>query len=224
MKKRMASIVIVALVAVLATGAFLARTNITHAASGPISITADSDFTACGCVASGSGTTSDPYIIGPLAINNAATTGVFVDGKNLTKSFVLYNLAIAGNSGATTGIILQNINTGSTQIVAKVSGKQTIIQKNDIGIQVFNSHHVTLDGAGENASGWGIGNTGAGTITSNHTGAINVENSSDITIKGWQLSTDGPSSNPDWVTITFLWLTDRGHRSDFSICIATGLM
>src|SRR5260370_15211141 len=32
-------------------------------------------------------------------------------------------------------------------------------------------------------------------------GAIDVETSSHITIKGWQTSTNGPSVNPDWVTL-----------------------
>ncbi|HSK42678.1 MAG TPA: hypothetical protein VLA83_02195, partial [Candidatus Binatia bacterium] len=55
----------------------------------PIRITKDSDFQACNCVASGSGSTTDPFIIGPLTINSlgAGKAAVFIDGTSLTKSF-----------------------------------------------------------------------------------------------------------------------------------------
>ncbi|HWO30025.1 MAG TPA: hypothetical protein VNO32_14630, partial [Candidatus Acidoferrum sp.] len=60
----------------------------------PIVIVADSDFLTCGCVASGSGTAADPYVIGPMAINGTggSNIAVSVDGSSLTKSFNLFNL------------------------------------------------------------------------------------------------------------------------------------
>lgn len=202
--KRLAPVGILALVAVLASGALFWHVSVSHASGqSPISIMSDSDFTNCGCVASGSGTTSNPYIIGPLSINNANGTAVYIDGTNLTKSFELYNLTIAGNSASTdTGIVLNHINpSGSATISASVYGVQTSIQTNNVGILVENSNYVTLDGAGENPKGRGIANTGAGTINKNMSGAIDVENSSHITVKGWQMSTNGPSITPNWVTL-----------------------
>ncbi len=202
--KRLAPVGILALVAVLAGGALFWHVSVSHASGqSPISIMSDSDFTNCGCVASGSGTTSNPYIIGPLSINNANGTAVYIDGTNLTKSFELYNLTIAGNSASTdTGIVLNHINpSGSATISASVYGVQTSIQTNNVGILVENSNYVTLDGAGENPKGRGIANTGAGTINKNMSGAIDVENSSHITVKGWQMSTNGPSITPNWVTL-----------------------
>jgi hypothetical protein len=194
------AIVLVVLVAMLSLGA-----GVTHASSGhaPIAIQSNSDFSSCGCVAGGSGTTSDPYIIGPLTINNVNGVAVSIDGTNLTKSFELLNLTIAGNSASTdTGIVLNHINlSGSQSIVALVYGVHTSIQTNNVGILVENSSYVTLDGAGENPKGPGIAETGAGTINKNMSGAIDVENSSHITIKGWQTSTNGPSINPNWVTL-----------------------
>lgn len=170
------------------------------AASGPIMIQADGDFLSCGCVSSGSGTPSDPYIIGPLSIRSASGNAVYVDGSALTKSFVLYNLTIT--NATNTGITLNHINpSGNPGIVAAVFGPQTSVLGNSTGILVENSSYVTLDGGGENPRGPGVQNSSAGTINKNGSGAIDVENSSHITIKGWQLSTNGPSIQPDWVTL-----------------------
>jgi parallel beta-helix repeat protein len=169
----------------------------------PIVIQSDSDFALCGCVVSGSGTTSSPYVIGPLTINNANGVAVYIDGTNLTKSFELLNLTISGNAtSTTTGIVLNHINPSRTPTIdAEVLGKQTSIQTNNVGIVVENSSYVTMDGAGENPNGPGVSEKGAGTINKNLSGGIDVETSNHITIKGWQLSTNGPSINPNWVTL-----------------------
>ena len=198
---------IVALVLTLAIGAVPMYAGSAHAATGashaPIVIQSDGDFMGCTCVTGGSGTPSDPYIIGPWTINNTSSDAVTIDGTNLTKSFELLNLSIGGNSGnKQTGIVLNHINPGGTQaMLAEVYGAQTTIQTDNVGVLVENSHHVTLDGAGENPSGPGIANSGAGTINKNVSGAIDVESSSHVTIKGWQLSANGPSINPDWITL-----------------------
>jgi hypothetical protein len=202
-----ATITIVVLVAMLAIGAFQAGIGVAHAADGgkhaPIVIQSDSDFTGCSCVVSGTGSTTNPYIIGPWTINNVNGVAVSIDGTKLTNSFELLNLTIAGNSTTTdTGIVLNHINPGGSQaIVALVYGAQTSIQTNKIGVLVENSNYVTLDGAGENPNGPGVADKGAGTINKNMSGAIDVENSSHITIKGWQTSTNGGDQNPDWVTL-----------------------
>jgi hypothetical protein len=169
------------------------------AASGPISIQADADFLSCGCVASGNGTTSDPYVIGPLTISGAKGDAIYIDGSALTKSFVLYNLTIT--KAAYTGITLNHINpSGTPGIVVEVLGPQTSINGGSTGILVENSSHVTLDAEGANPNGPGVTSNSAGTINKNSNGAIDVENSSHVTIRGWQLSSNGPSIQPDWVT------------------------
>src|SRR5215469_7514161 len=176
-----------------------AMANGSHA---PISIAIDSDFQACGCVVSGSGTPSDPYVIGPWAINSvAAGTGVSIDGTSLTKSFTPFNLTIAGNgSSSSTGIVLSYINApGQSTISASVTGSQTAIQSMGTGILVQNSNSVTLDGGGANPNGAGIVNTGAGTINKNLIGAIDIENSSHITIRGWQFGANGQDNAPDFL-------------------------
>jgi hypothetical protein len=167
----------------------------------PIVIKSDADFVNCSCVASGAGTQANPYIIGPLSINSAGGSAVYVDGTSLTKSFTLYNLTIAGNATATDqGVVLNHINpSGAQSIVAQVYGSQTSIQTTNIGILVENSNYVVLDGAGANPNGPGIIATGAGTINKNASGAIDIENSSHVTVRGWQTSTNGADNNPDYV-------------------------
>ena len=203
---RSATAALVVLIAVVAISAFRASVGVAHAQGGqhaPIVIQSDSDFTTCSCVVRGSGSTADPYLIGPWTINNVNGAAVSIDGTALTQSFELFDLTIAGNSTATdTGIVLNHINPGGSQsMVARVYGEQTSIQNNTVGILVEHSSYVTLDGAGENPDGPGIAATGAGTINKNSSGAIDVENSSHITIEGWQTSSNGPSINPDWVTL-----------------------
>jgi len=168
----------------------------------PITITKDSDFQACACVASGSGATADPFVIGPLTINSLGpgNSAVSIDGASLTKSFTLLNLTIAGNGSATsTGIVLNHINSsGKATISAAVTGTQTSIQSEGTGILVENSSFVTLDGGGESPSGAGIGNF-AGTINKNFVGGIDIENSKNIVVSGWQLSANGQDNLPDFL-------------------------
>src|SRR6516165_9060900 len=93
--------------AVLTVGVGVAGAEGGHA---PIVIASDGDFASCQCVVSGSGTSADPFVIGPWPINNVNGVAVSVDGTNLTKSFVLSNLTIAGNATASdTGIVLNHI-------------------------------------------------------------------------------------------------------------------
>jgi parallel beta-helix repeat protein len=172
-------------------------------AHAPIVIQSDADFANCACVTGGDGSQANPFIIGPWAINNVSGDAVYIDGSNLTKSFVLLNLTVAGNGAPTIhGIKLHNINPGGSQSIrAQVLGTQTSIQTAEVGILVEDSSYVTLDGGGANPNGPGIINNGAGTINKNSTGAIDIENSSDVVVKGWQMSASGPSIQPDWVTL-----------------------
>lgn len=196
--RRISSFAVFAAAVLLLPARAGASANDVHA---PIVIHSDADFTNCACVTSGAGTTANPFIIGPWSINNVDDDGVFIDGTNLTKSFVLWNLTVAGNSGSTQrGIVLVNINpTGTQNIVAEVKGAQTSIQTANIGILVEFSSYVTLDGGGENPNGAGIRNTGAGTINKHVSGAVDIESSSYITVEGWQLSANGGDHQPDWM-------------------------
>jgi parallel beta-helix repeat protein len=190
--------------ALVLVATFLSPRPVAGAANGshaPIAIASDADFQGCSCVVSGSGTTTDPFIIGPWTINAlpAGSTGVRVDGTSLTKSFTLLNLTIAGNGdSSSTGISLSHINpSGQNAISVAITGAHTSIQSAGIGIVVENSSFVTLDGGGSNPNGAGVGNA-AGTINKNFTGAIDIENSHNITVKGWQMSSNGQDNLPDF--------------------------
>ena len=141
----------------------------------PIAIQSNNDFANCSCVMSGMGTQANPYVIGPWAISTNGGIAVSVDGTNLTSSFVLYNLEISGNSSGTdTGILLNHINPSGTQtIIAEIYGVRSSIQNANVGILVENSSYVVLDGAGEN--------------------------SSYVSVEGWQLSANGADHAPDYV-------------------------
>jgi len=96
--------------------------------------------------------------------------------------------------------VLTNVNSGGTPgIVAEIAGSQTTIQSVGVGIAVNASSYVNLDGGGSNPAGAGIVNNGAGTINHNLSGAIDIENSSHIIVKGWQFSSNGQDHNPDWI-------------------------
>jgi parallel beta-helix repeat protein len=177
-------------------GASSAASTPSHA---PIVIASDGDFQSCNCVVSGHGTMSDPFVIGPWSINNINGTAVSIDGTSLTKSFVLSNLTIAGNqTAADTGIVLNHINMGGSAIVAQVSGAQTSIQTNNVGILVENSSNVTLDGGAASSSGPGA-KPGGGVINRNSDGAIDLEHATNITVQGWQMNANGGDHEPDWL-------------------------
>ncbi len=89
----------------------------------PIAIKSDGDFTACSCVKSGTGTSVDPYVIGPWTI--MATTsdpGVLVDGSGgtITKFFVLSHITVHGTE-SNDGIDLVNINGGGIDTLAAIN-------------------------------------------------------------------------------------------------------
>ncbi len=162
----------------------------------PISISAESDFTSCACVTGGTGSTSNPYIIGPWSISKSSGAAISVDGTNLTSSFTLRNLAITGN-GSGAGVVLNHI---PATIAARVDGSATSIQSNSVGILVENSSGVVIDGGGANTNGPGIASTNtAGTLNGNTSGAIDVENSDAVTITGLQMSANGVDGAPDFV-------------------------
>lgn len=169
-------------------------------AHAPISITSDAGFVSCGCVASGNGSTSNPYVIGPLSVTNPSGDGVSVDGTKLTKSFVLYD--VTANKNAGNGIELNHINAGTgPAILAKVYGAQTTANNNTWGVRVENSSGIRLDGVGVNAAGPGVANSGFATANGNTLGGIDLEKSSNITVTGWQLNANGSDSAPDWITL-----------------------
>jgi hypothetical protein len=108
-------------------------------------------------------------------VSNPTGDGVYVDGTNLTKSFVLYDLTANSNEG--NGITLTKINhADGPTIVAKVDGGQTTANNDTWGVQVTDSSGVVLDGVGINSHGPGVVTSGFATANTNRFGGIDLEN------------------------------------------------
>jgi Right handed beta helix region len=136
----------------------------------PIAITSNADFTnvgsskGCACVVSGSGTASDPFVIGPWNIKATSAVGVAISG--VTDYFTLYHITISGNN-LYDGIDVSNVNAigagGASldSIVAvNIDGAANGIFLNDVsgvmvngnsvnnnflwGVDVSNSRNVTV--------------------------------------------------------------------------------
>jgi hypothetical protein len=157
---------------------------------GPIHINGNDGFAACGCASQVGGV----WVIGPWSISGAPGDGVSIE--NVTVPFQLLNMTVNKSQGA--GIRLNGVNGGGATVIA---GTQTSLQNNNIGIVIEKSTNLVADGGGANPNGRGIVASGnAGTINKNYLGGIDVENSSFVTIRGWQLSANGQDGTPDWVT------------------------
>jgi len=163
----------------------------------PISIHGNSDLTppgsssGCKCANLVGGV----WVIGPWQISGAAADGVYIE--NVTAAFLLKDIIVVKSAGA--GIHLRNINFAEATVV--VSGVNTSLQNNYVGMMVEASSGLVLDGGGANPNGWGIVASGvAGTINKNYSGAIDIENSSFIRVRGWQLSANGQDGVPDWIS------------------------
>ena len=156
---------------------------------GPIHISEDGGFAACGCASLVGGV----WVIGPWSISGAPGDGVLIE--NVTVLFQLLNMTVNKSQGA--GIHLKKVKLNGATVIA---GTQTSLQNNNIGIVIENSTGLVADGGGSNPTGWGIVASGnAGTINKNYLGGIDVENSSFITIRGWHLSANGQDGTPDWI-------------------------
>ena len=156
----------------------------------PIHVGGNADFAACGCARQVDGV----WVIGPWSISGAPGDGVLIE--NVTAPFRLVNMTVTNSKGA--GVHLKNVDVGGATVI---SGTQTSLQNNLIGLVVEQSHNITADGGGANPAGWGIVASGkAGTINKNKLGAIDVVSSSGVVIRGWVLSANGQDGMPDWVT------------------------
>jgi hypothetical protein len=103
-----------------------------------ITINGNSGFAACGC-ATGSGTASNPYVIGPLAISSTNSSGSAITVENTTADFTI------------TGISANYTNTNQSDAVihlSGVTGPATVnnVSANDdgIGIEIDSSSNIAL--------------------------------------------------------------------------------
>jgi len=138
---------VIAFAALPATTVFAGGT--THVA---ITITSNKDFSACKCVTSGSGTASDPYVIGPWTITSPSggTSGwsVKVDNSKGGVTAFFNIVGIVSNYNDTNfadpDIWFVNVNQ-ATAITSDKSGSFiTAASSNGTGIRLDNSSNVTI--------------------------------------------------------------------------------
>ncbi len=82
-----------------------------YAERAPIEIGGDGNFTAENGVVSGSGTASDPFVIGGWEINASQQTGVHI--MDTTAHFTLRNVFVHGGGDAYGGIVLESCSNAS---------------------------------------------------------------------------------------------------------------
>jgi len=161
--------------------------------TGVIVINGDSGFGMCGCVSSGTGTASDPYVIGNLTIQSDTTPGISIMGTS--KSFVLNHPTVHTN-GLADGILLSGV-TGPAWINhanVDTPGSLAVAAVNN-GIELINTSRVTVTGDSINTNGgWGV----------------RLENSSHNVITFMNLNHNG-LSNPDSVGSASISFSDPSN-------------
>jgi len=124
---------------------------------GGITIDGNAGFAACGC-ATGAGTASNPYVIGPLSINAPNSSGSAITVENTTAEFTI------------TGISANYNDTNPSHSVIHLSGvtgpsNVSSVSANDdgIGIEIDSSSNVALNAISVNKM------NGAGLVINNST-------------------------------------------------------
>lgn len=187
-----------------------AGTNM-HAA---ITITSNAGFSACGCVTSGSGTATSPYVIGPWAIAapSGGTSGWSVKIDNsaglITAYFNIFGISSTYNDTNTTDPTIWLVDVHTATTISGTSANPTGGNDLGIGVELDGSSNVSVDGVSYNkGNGTGIYLNGSSNVSINnaklkatctlctpHTGdGIYAVNSSSLQIG---TGTDCPKTNP----------------------------
>ena len=118
--------------------AFAVMASPGYAASG-ITISGNAGFTACGC-ASGAGTTSNPYVIGPLAITSPNSSGSAITIQNTTADFTITGISTNYNDSNSADPVIHLVNVAGPATVSNVSANA-----DGIGVEIDSSSNITLD-------------------------------------------------------------------------------
>jgi parallel beta-helix repeat protein len=166
-------------VSALAVAATTALVPGASAGGGPrhaaITIVSNSDFAACNCVTSGSGTPSSPYVIGPWTIKSPSggSNGgwsVKVDNSNggVTAFFDIVGITSAydDSNAADPDIWLVNVHSATTIASGANGSTSTGANANGIGVRLDNSSNIRLDSLSYNKSfGPGLYLNGSSNVT-----------------------------------------------------------
>ncbi|MBI3287655.1 MAG: right-handed parallel beta-helix repeat-containing protein [Chloroflexi bacterium] len=127
----------------------LAVSTVAQAASPPphaaITITSDSDFVSCACVASGSGTAADPFVIGPWKITAPSSGGwaLKVDNSRgrVTKFFNVAGIVVEYNDTDPTHPVVWLVEVTNPTTIENV-----VANSAGIGVRLTSSANIALDG------------------------------------------------------------------------------
>jgi Periplasmic copper-binding protein (NosD) len=113
-----------------------------------ITIASDADFTSCACVTGGSGTASDPYVIGPWKVTAPSSGGwaIKVDnsGGAVTKFFRIQGLVTSFDDTTAGHALIWLVNVAHSAVAG-------LTANNDYtGVRLDSSTDITLDGINVN--------------------------------------------------------------------------
>jgi hypothetical protein len=130
----------------LRRGVLLSATAVTFAilaspsyAAAGITITGNAGFATCGC-ASGSGTASNPYVIGPLAITSPNGSGSAITIQNTTADFTITGISINYNDSNPADPVIHLVDVVGPATVSNVSANA-----DGTGIEIDSSSNIALD-------------------------------------------------------------------------------
>ncbi|HEY5990893.1 MAG TPA: right-handed parallel beta-helix repeat-containing protein [Streptosporangiaceae bacterium] len=142
---------------------------------GAITITSNSDFVSCQCVTAGSGTASNPYVIGPWAVSSPSGGpnggwSVKVDNSTgaVTAFFNIVGITSAydDTNPADPDIWLVNIHTPTAITFGKNGSTSSTANNNGTGVRLDGSSNIRLDNLEYNKmNGPGVFLSGSSAVT-----------------------------------------------------------
>jgi hypothetical protein len=107
-------------------------------AAEPITINGNAGFTKCSC-ATGEGTTSNPYVIGPLAISSTNIEGSAITVENTTADFTITGISANYTNENPSQSVIHLSNVTGPAVVNNVSANN-----DGIGIEIDSSSSIAL--------------------------------------------------------------------------------
>jgi hypothetical protein len=140
-----------------------------------ILITSNADFQSCGCVTSGSGTATHPYVIGPWAITAPNAQGSAITVENVTSYFTITGISTNYGDSNPADPVIHLVGVSQPTNVSNVSANA-----DGTGVQIDSSSNITLDSISVNKM------VGAGLV---------IMNSSNVTTSNskYKATADGES-------------------------------
>ena len=104
-----------------------------------ITINGNSGFLTCGC-ATGAGTASNPYVVGPFAIISPNSGNSAVTIENTTADFVLTGISVNYTDANPLHPVVNLTNVAGPATISNLSANG-----DGMGVEIYNSSNITLD-------------------------------------------------------------------------------